>query len=379
MAKLVRAGLVGCGSLSQRGILPHLALPDARGKVELVAVADADEERAQATAARFGVPAAFGSVEAMLAGSDLDLVLVITPIPYHYANAMAAIGAGKHVYVQKAMTTTLAEADELLAARDRAGVKLAAAPGYDLFPLTGKIRGLVVEGALGHVAVAYTYTLGFGHEDEPIRGGSGPLAAIDPSWYYRPGGGPLPDVTIYALQLATSILGPVRRVTGLANRIAATRTWRDKVIPVEINDNNVILMEFASGALCVATGSNCHGSRRMPWGSLGLYGTAGTLEITEMDHASGYPLACEVRGRAWQEAGGQTLAAQITDQPHLQGEHASIEEAHVYADIMDLVDAIREDRAPGATGEQARHVVEIIEAGLRAMQTGCSQELTSSF
>jgi predicted dehydrogenase len=382
MAKPIRAGLVGCGSLAQRGILPHLTLTDAKEKVKLVAVADADSERAQATAARFDVPAHFASVEAMLNGSDLDLVLVATPIPYHYANAMAAIQAGKHVYVQKAMTTTVAEADALLAARDQAGVKLAAAPGYDLFPLTGKIRNLVAGGALGHIALAYTYTLGFGHEQESIRAGSGPLAAIDPSWYYRPGGGPLPDVTIYALQLATSVLGPVRRVTGLGNRIAPERVWRDKVIPVEIDDNNLILMEFATGTLGVAAGSNCQGSQRMPWGSLGLYGTAGVLEITEMDYASGYPLACEVHGGVWQDATGQsvrTFAAQLTDQPYLRGEHLSREEPHVYADIMDLVDAIHEDRAPGATGEQARHVVEIIEASLRALSTGCSQELKTSF
>jgi predicted dehydrogenase len=192
----------------------------------------------------------------------------------------------------------------------------------------------------------------------------------------------LPDVTIYALQLITSVLGPVRRVTGLANRIAAERVWRDKVIPVEVDDNNLILMEFACGALGVAAGSNCLGSQRMPWGSLGLYGTAGTLEITEMDNASGYPLACEVHGGVWQDAAGPTVrsfTAQLTDQPYLRGKHLSLEEPHVYADIMDLVDAIHEGRAPVATGEQARHVVEIIEAGLRAVRTGCSQTLQSSF
>jgi predicted dehydrogenase len=162
----------------------------------------------------------------------------------------------------------------------------------------------------------------------------------------------------------------------MGNRIAPERTWRDKVIPVEIDDNNLILMEFASGTLGVAAGSNCMGSRRMPWGSLGLYGTAGSLEITEMDHASGYPLACEVQGS---KEVGQTLTAQLTDQSYLRGEHLSVEEPHVFADIMDLVDAIREDRAPVATGEQARHVVEIIEASLRAINSGCSQELKSSF
>src|SRR5690349_4046706 len=107
MADVLRAGLVGCGSLSQRGVLPHLSLPDAREKIQLVAVVDAVEERARQSAERFNVPAYFTDIETMLAQADVDVVLVITPITYHYANAMAAFAAGKHVYVQKAMTTTL--------------------------------------------------------------------------------------------------------------------------------------------------------------------------------------------------------------------------------------------------------------------------------
>ena len=129
MSIYLKAGLVGCGSLSQRGVLPHLAAADARERIRLVAVVDADEERARQSARRFDVPAYFTSIEAMLAEVELDLVLVITPIGSHFAHAMAAIEAGKHVYIQKAMTTTLAEADVLLAARDRMRVKLAAAPG----------------------------------------------------------------------------------------------------------------------------------------------------------------------------------------------------------------------------------------------------------
>ena len=70
----------------------------------------------------------------------------------------------------------------------------------------------------------------------------------------------------------------------------------------------------------------------------------------------------------------ETLAAQ----PYLQGEHLKLEEPHVYCDIMDLVDAIAEDRAPRSTGEQARHVVEIIEKARLAMATGQTQTLVST-
>jgi predicted dehydrogenase len=374
MSHPLRAGLVGCGSLSQRGVLPHLSLPDARKKVQLAAVVDVDEERARQSAERFDVPAYFTSVEEMLAKADIDLVLVITPIPYHFPNAMAAIEAGKHVYIQKAMTTTLAEAHELLAARDKAAIKLAAAPGYELFPTTGQMRQIITDGVLGRVNIAYTYTMGFGHERERIRLGQGALAEIDPGWYYRSGAGPLPDVTVYALQLATSVLGPVRRVTALANKTAPERSWRGRSISVEVNDNNMLLMEFVSGALAVAVGSNCHGSGRIPWGGLGLYGTDGVLEVTEVNHASGYPIRFEVLAQRSQE-----YSVELSAQPYLQGEHLAIEEPHVYVDIMDLVDAIREDRPPRATGEQARHVVEIIEKSLMATQTGQTQELESVF
>jgi len=380
----LKAGLVGCGSLSQRGVLPHLAVADARERVRLVAVVDAAEERARQSAQRFDVPAYFTSIEAMLAEVELDLVLVITPIGSHFAHAMAAIDAGKHVYVQKAMTTSLAEADALIAARDRMGVKLAAAPGYELFPTTQQIRQIVAEQRLGRVAIAYSYTMGFGHEHESIRGGTGALEAIDPSWYYRAGAGPLPDVTVYALQLATSVLGPVRRVTALANTIHPQRTWKDLTISLETEDNNLVLMEFSSGTLGVAVGSDCRGSTLIPWGGLALYGTTGTLEITDVDQSSGYPLGFRAQGGTWAEqmahapTAGQSSAT-LAAQPYLRGAHLTIEEPHVYADIMDLVDAIRDDRAPRATGEQARHVVEIIERARVAARTGQTQGLSSTF
>ena len=146
----------------------------------------------------------------------------------------------------------------------------------------------------------------------------------------------------------------------------------------------MVLMEFASGTLCVATGSNCRGSDRIPWGGLNLFGTAGVLEITDVDWASGYPLRFDVQGGSWpagalREGERYQYGVTLTDSPYIVGEHLSIEEPHLYADIMDLVEAIRDDRPPRATGEQARHVVEIIEKAQTAMRTGQTQALTTTF
>lgn len=120
------------------------------------------------------------------------------------------------------------------------------------------------------------------------------------------------------------------------------------------------------------------------WGSLGLYGTHGLLEICDVDMATGYPLKFNVfGGGGWgtrgKEVGDRVYQEALTAQKYLQGDHLSIEEAHLYVDIMELADSIEEHRASRATGEQARHVVEIIECSHTAIESGRTQYLTTFF
>ncbi|MEJ5250184.1 MAG: Gfo/Idh/MocA family oxidoreductase, partial [Caldilinea sp.] len=65
----LRAALIGCGSVSQRGVLPHLSVEDAKARVQLVAVVDAVAERAAQSAEKWGVPAWYTDIDAMLAQS----------------------------------------------------------------------------------------------------------------------------------------------------------------------------------------------------------------------------------------------------------------------------------------------------------------------
>src|SRR4028118_1860198 len=144
----IKAGLIGCGSLSLIGILPQFAEPDAKGRLELVAVGDVNETRARETAQRFGVADAYSDPQELIARDDIDLVLVITPIEYHYALAMDALRAGKHVYVQKTMATTYAEAREMVEMARERGLTLVAAPGQMLAPALQAMKQLVSSGAL---------------------------------------------------------------------------------------------------------------------------------------------------------------------------------------------------------------------------------------
>lgn len=382
MPRKVRTGLIGCGSLSLIGILPQLAEADARERVELVAVCDVNAERARETAARFGVPDHYADAHALIARDDIELVLVITPIAYHHPYALAALRAGKHVYVQKTMTTTYAEAKELVETARARDLTLVAAPGQMLAPAMRSMKALVDGGGLGAVYWAWGSTPGWNHEYESTRQGEGVLDSVDPSWYYKAGGGPLRDVTVYVLHSLTGVLGPVRRVAAMSGTRLPERRWRDKTIPVEVDDNTLLLLDFGNAVFAVAGGHSGHGGRLVQWGAMGIYGSAGAVETLEIEPLSGHPTKLHVAS-AEPPPGlrdlGDGVFVPTEWLPHVTDAHAAIPEPHVYADIMHCVDGILDGTPRIASGDHAAHVVEIIERGYLAARTGQTQEIESRF
>jgi predicted dehydrogenase len=384
MGRTLRAGLIGCGSLSLIGILPQLAEPDAKERLELVAVCDVNAQRARETAERFGIPDAYADASELIARDDIDLVLIITPIEYHYPLAIEALRAGKHVYVQKTMATTYAEAREMVETARERGLTLVAAPGQMLAPAMQAMKQMVASGALGDVYWAWGSTGGWYH-DEPTRRGEGALGAVDPTWYYRPAGGPLRDVTVYVLHSLTGVLGPAQRVTAMSGIRIAERHWRDKTIPVEVDDNSLLLLDFGGATFGLSGGHASKTGQLLQWGAMGIYGSGGAIETLEIEPLSGHPTRLTITGRAGspEEAGLRRDAdgAYITTTwlPYVDEIHAGIPEPHVYADIMHAVDCIELGRAPVVSGEHGAHVVEIIEKGYLAAQMGQTQELESRF
>jgi predicted dehydrogenase len=369
MADSVRIGVAGAGSISVRGLLPHLSQPDLVGRVELAAVCDPVVGRADAAAERFGVGRAFVEYEELLADGEVDAVTIASPIGLHYEQGKLALQAGKHVHFNKTMTLTVAEASELIELANEHDLRIVASPGEMLRPHHVRTRELIADGAIGTVSwVSCGAAFGTYHEDEPVRGGNDVLTNIDPSWYFRkPGGGPVYDMTVYALHSVTGILGPAKRVTAMSGvRIPLRNT-----VQTDADDNTVILIDFGDNLFCVATGTAAGGLRGGFGGT--YYGTAGTIDglllnDEPFDFPNRNPAELSPRG-----PGNQALL------PHVTGVHREIEEQHVYEDVMQLVDWIREDKPSIVTAEHARHVIDIIESAYRAAATGQTQDLTTTF
>ena len=139
-------GVIGVGALALRGILPHLSQPDIRDRVAVRALCDPVQERAQATAAHYGVPSVYSSIEELLADANVDAVTIASPIGLHFEHCRLALEAGKHVHVNKTLCTTVAEADTLIALSQQLGLTLVASPGEVLRPQLRRARQLIEDG-----------------------------------------------------------------------------------------------------------------------------------------------------------------------------------------------------------------------------------------
>ncbi|MEE8392198.1 MAG: Gfo/Idh/MocA family oxidoreductase [Anaerolineae bacterium] len=353
-------GVVGAGAIGIRGALMHLSLPDVQERVRLAAVCDPVPGRAEAAAKKYGVAAFYETYAELLADASVDAVTLCSPIGMHYEQGMAAVEAGKHVHFNKTMTTTVDEADQLIAQAAEKRVCLVASPGMMSFPHNQRIRKLILKGTLGKLAWAVAGTAGVGdyHMNEEFRTGEDVLTDVNPSWYFkRPGGGPQYDATVYCLHTLTGILGPAKRVTALSGLVIPEREYHGEKIVCDMDDSTLMLLDFGESLFAF------------------IYGTvAGNL--TQGFQPNIYGTRGAVIGTCFEE---QELELADDHQPRVLGEHAQMSESHVFEDMMQLADWVRDGTPSIANAEHARHVIDIIESGYRAAETGQTQELRTSF
>jgi predicted dehydrogenase len=148
--KSIRLGMIGCGNIAASAHLPAVAMLP--GMVQLVAVADVRESAAQEAAAPFGADF-YTDYRRILERKDIDMVVVTTPEFLHREQVVAAAEAGKHILCEKPMASSMADADAMILACERAGVRLMVGHSRRFTTKYQEIRRLVDSGAIGDVRI----------------------------------------------------------------------------------------------------------------------------------------------------------------------------------------------------------------------------------
>jgi predicted dehydrogenase len=269
-----RIGLIGCGFISE---IYLENLTRVLHNTEVVAVTDIVAANAARRAAQFGIGRVCSSNEELLAMDDIDIVLNLTIPSQHAPICLAALKAGKHVYTEKPLAMTLAEAAELLKVAAEKNLLIACAPDTFLGSGMQTCRKLIDEGWIGRPFAAMCHMLRAGPESwHP-----------DPAFLYRKGAGPIYDTAPYFVTALSYLLGPVESVY-----CAGRTTWPERTItsqprygeriPVEVPTYIAGTLNFRDTALAtLVISTDVPSSRQMDPRQhnhrIEIFGTDGTL------------------------------------------------------------------------------------------------------
>lgn len=355
-------GVIGCGAIANIWYLPQLQRLADQG-IELVAVADVVAEKAEAARARYGARLATTDYREVLERPDIQAVVIATTIATHAPIAIEALRAGKHVLLQKPIATSLAEADQVIAAARASGCKLQVEPAHRLHPLAQRARHLIAEGAIGQVCLVKARSAHGGPPDRP--------------WFYRrdQGGSVVFDMGVHALHWLLAVAGPARRVTAFARTSVPVRTVNGQPVEVDIEDNAVLLLDLQNGALGVVVTNYCTQAQLVP--QVEIYGTAGTLYLNA---PQGGLLLYSQRAQYCGESGWLVATREVGHQARVL-DVAGLRDTPTMRAVSSLehfIECLRTGRDPVPSGEDARHTLEIMVRALTAAETGQAQTLTTT-
>ncbi len=323
MADTLQVGLLSCGGMAR-------TLGRALGKVpraQLAQVCDLDGAAARAFGEEMGVPWTTDA-QALLADDRIAAVIIATPNFTHVDLVEVAAKAGKHIFCEKPLALSTADADRMLAATRAAGVHLVVGHVLRLLPVFDHIRTLVADGVLGRpFALRITRAGGWG-ERQPWR------------QQRRTSGGPLFEVNVHELDFMRCLLGEPQSVYAMgANAV---------VSGVDFEDTAMVSVRFAEGAFGAL---HCSIGAALPEYTGTLQGTEGTLRFS-----NGGPRRID-----WKRFDGTA--------GELSGDALAVPDAHV-RELGFLVAAALDGVTPQLRGEDGRAAVAMAEAAVRSMQSG---------
>ncbi len=344
MKERIRVGVIGCGAISGRYLQTSRNFP----VIEIAACADLNRQAAEKKAAEFAVPKVL-EVDELLGDKSIDLVLNLTVPKAHAPLSLAALKAGKHVYVEKPLAVTRADGQAILSEAKSRNLLVGCAPDTFLGWGLQTVRKAIDDGLIGRPVAFTAFMMCPGHEHwHP-----------SPEFYYEVGGGPMLDMGPYYLTALLNCLGPVKRLSGLASVAIPERTIssepnRGKKVRVETPDHITGSIEFEQGA--VGTIVTSFATRFAPYDGktpITIFGTEGTLLAPDPNCFAG-----PVKLRKNEDAEFSELPAIF---PH-QYERS--------IGLADMAYAIQKRRPVRASGEQGFAVLDLMLGFLDSSRDG---------
>ena len=349
--KKVKVGIIGCGNISS---IYLKNLTQVFELIEVVACADLVIEKAIQRAKEFNISIAC-SVEELLSHPEIEIVINLTIPAAHAEVSLAALRAGKNVYVEKPLAVTREDGKKVIELAKEKGLLVSCAPDTFLGAGLQTCRKLIDEGWIGRPVAATAFMTCHGHESwHP-----------DPEFYYQYGGGPMFDMGPYYLTALIALMGPVSRVTGSAKVTFPQRTITSspkngKVIEVEVPTHVTGVLDFVNGAVATIITSFDIWDAKLP--RIEIYGSEGTLSVPDPNVFEGPVLIRRHDQSEWREI---PLTHQHSENSRGIG-------------VTDMAYALRLGRTHRANSDMAYHVLDIMHGIHESSTKGKHYEVQST-
>lgn len=266
----LRVAVAGVGSFTQRVLLPGLIdCPDA----DVVALFGPTAEKTQKIAAERGIPHWYSDYERMLDESKPEAVVIATPNDVHAPMTLAAIRRGIHVFCEKPLGLTVAEADEMTRTARSAGVRTAVNFTYRSTNPMRHVKRLIDEGALG---TPYHFVISFW---QSVR--ADPAVPLAYRMLRERGGGALMDVGVHMFDLLRWYFGELEAVCGGSHIAIGQRPdGSGGRGTVTADDTATFIVKLAGGALGTVQVSQVT-SGRQNYRRIELFGSNGAIAMEE--------------------------------------------------------------------------------------------------
>lgn len=342
MKERIRIGIVGAGRIAEAHVHGYRQLAD---KVEIAGVADVRADLASARAREWGAARSWSSVAELVQDETLDAVDICLPHHLHVDAVEQACAAGKHILIEKPIARSLAEADAIIGAAERAGVTLMVAHNHVFNPVVTKAKEIIDQGLIGDVHLVKAYSLGwFLFTPHDFRKSAS-----------QTGGGVFIDTGAHFVYILQTLCGEIVSVSATQARLVRTEA--------EGEDDAIVSLRFAQGAIGEITTTY---AARIPGWELGfpggwdqtfiILGSKGAVRFSLPDETLWFYSENErfpAGYRGWTEC----------KMPGSYARSFDLEVAH-------FVDVLRSETRPSVTGAEGRKTLAVIQAAYQSAETG---------
>ena len=327
----MNVGVIGCGMISDW----YFKAASRFKQMRIIVCGDLNEKLAKKQGETYSIPVK--SCDEIYTDPEVELILNLTPQKAHYAVSKKGLENGKHVYSEKPMSVTLADARELMALATSKGLRICSAPDTFLGGGQQTLRKLIDDGWIGRPFAGTAIFMSRGPEKWPHAAA-----------FYDIGAGPMLDYSPYSVAQLINLFGPAKYVTASVTKATDERVGGPDTVPhvypVKVPTFQSGIIEFANGVQITMIGSYDVYKGTHPW--IEIYGTNGSVNMHNPNFFGGSVKLFRPGYEDWQE---------IPPAFDYNTDARSI-------GVADMIESILTGRPGRVSGEMALHALEIMLA-----------------